>query len=82
MRSGNFSILNTTEYHKTENGCLLSDILEPVVDKKYFLSKEQTERIVFTSAECSTPKEKIPKDTESMTEMESPQASTLVGGAD
>lgn len=48
MRNGKFSTLNISEYHKTENVVLLSDILEVEVPQKYFLSKEQTERIIFT----------------------------------
>lgn len=47
MRSGKFSILKNTS-HKTVSGFSLLDILEDEVDQKYFLSKEQTERIVFT----------------------------------
>ena len=48
MQSGRFSTVNTSESHKTGNVVLLSDILEDEVPQKYFLSKEQTERIVFT----------------------------------
>ena len=47
MRSGRFSTQNISESRKTENVVLLSDILEEEVDQKYFLSKEQTERIIF-----------------------------------
>ena len=53
MRSGRFSTVNTSESHKTENAVLLSDILETEVHQKYFLSKEQTERIVFTESDKS-----------------------------
>lgn len=35
------------ECRKTEKGVLLSDILEDEVPQKYFLSKEQTGKIVF-----------------------------------
>lgn len=35
-----------TECHKTETECSLSDILEDSVDEKYFLSEEQTERLL------------------------------------
>ena len=45
--NGNYSTLNCTEYHKTESACILSDILEQEAPKKYFLSKEQMEKIVF-----------------------------------
>ena len=34
-------------FHRTGNGSILLDILEPEVPKKYFLSKEQMEKIVF-----------------------------------
>ena len=36
----------TSEFRKTENGCTLSDILEEHPDPKYFLSKEQTAKLV------------------------------------
>lgn len=48
---GRYSTLNITEYRKTGSVCLLSDILEVVVPQKYFLSKEQTERIVFSESD-------------------------------
>ena len=54
MRSGVFSTVNTSESHKTGNDVLLSDILEVEVPQKYFLSKEQTERIVFTESDTKT----------------------------
>lgn len=47
MRSGKLSTQNTTVYHKTESECSLLDILEDEVDEKYFLSREQAEKIVF-----------------------------------
>ena len=47
MQNGKFSTQNISESHKTENVVWLSDILEEEVDQKYFLSKEQTERIIF-----------------------------------
>lgn len=47
MRNGKCSTLRTSEFHKTEKGASLSDILEDEVPQKYFLSKEQTEKIVF-----------------------------------
>ena len=47
MRNGKCSTLKISECHKTEKGCSLSDILEEEVPQKYFLSKEQTEKIVF-----------------------------------
>ena len=51
MRSGRFSTLNTSASRRTENVVLLSDILEVEVPQKYFLSKEQTERIIFTESD-------------------------------
>ena len=53
MRNGAFSIPSTSESHKTGNAVLLSDILEAEVPQKYFLSKEQTEKIVFTESDKS-----------------------------
>ena len=46
MQNGKLSILPITS-HKTEKEFSLSDILEDEVESKYFLSKEQTEKIVF-----------------------------------
>ena len=50
MQNGKFSTVNTSEYHRTGNAVLLSDILEVEVPQKYFLSKEQTERIIFADS--------------------------------
>ena len=61
MRSGRFSTVNTSECHKTGNVVLLSDILEEEVPQKYFLSKEQTERIVFTESDTETDTEETHK---------------------
>ena len=47
MQNGKCSTPKISEYHKTEKGASLSDILEGEVPQKYFLSKEQTEKIVF-----------------------------------
>ena len=47
IQNGRCSIPKISEYHKTEKGASLSDILEGEVPQKYFLSKEQTEKIVF-----------------------------------
>lgn len=49
------------ESHKTENVVLLSDILEVEVPQKYFLSKEQTERIIFTESDTETDTEETHK---------------------
>lgn len=45
--NGNYSTLNVTEYLKTESECTLSDILEAEVPEKYFLSKEQMDKLLF-----------------------------------
>ena len=45
--NGNYLTLNCTEYLKTESECTLSDILDDVVPRKYFLSKEQMDKIVW-----------------------------------
>ena len=47
MQNGRCSTPKISECHKTEKGVSLSDILEGEVSQKYFLSKEQTEKIVF-----------------------------------
>ena len=47
MQNGKCSTPKILECHKTEKGASLSDILEGEVPQKYFLSKEQTEKIVF-----------------------------------
>lgn len=47
MQNGKCSTPKILEYHRTEKGVSLSDILEGEVLQKYFLSKEQTEKIVF-----------------------------------
>ena len=47
MQNGRCSTPRISECHKTEKGASLSDILEAEVPQKYFLSKEQTEKIVF-----------------------------------
>jgi hypothetical protein len=45
--NGRYSTQKISEYRRTESECTLLDILEPKVDEKYFLSKEQAEKIVF-----------------------------------
>ena len=47
MQNGKCSTPKILECHKTGKDVLLSDILEAEVPQKYFLSKEQTEKIVF-----------------------------------
>ena len=47
MQNGKCSTPKILESHKTGKGVSLSDILEGEVQQKYFLSKEQTEKIVF-----------------------------------
>lgn len=47
MRNGKLSTVKTMECRKTENDASLLDILEAEVQQKYFLSKEQTEKIIF-----------------------------------
>lgn len=44
--SGSCLTAKISEFHKTENVCSLSDILEENVDKKYFLSKEKANNII------------------------------------
>lgn len=47
MQNGKFSIPKTSEFHRTGNDVLLLDILEENVPHKYFLSREQMEKIIF-----------------------------------
>ena len=47
MQSGKFLTRRILEFRKTGSECTLSDILEAEVESKYFLSKEQTEKIVL-----------------------------------
>ena len=47
MQNGRCSTPKISEYRKTGKDVLLSDILEGEAPQKYFLSKEQTEKIVF-----------------------------------
>lgn len=49
IQSGNCLTQKISEYRRTESECTLSDILEAEAESKYFLSKEQTEKIVFQS---------------------------------
>ena len=46
MSNGRISTQNGS-FHRTGSASILLDILEPTVDKKYFLSKDQMEKIVF-----------------------------------
>ena len=46
MQNGKFSTAKTSEYHRTEKGVSLSDILEAEVDEKYFLSEKATMRLL------------------------------------
>lgn len=48
-RNGRYSIVKTSECHRTGKGCSLSDVLEQNVDEKYFLSAQQTARILASS---------------------------------
>lgn len=47
MQNGRCSTPKISECHRTGKDVLLSDILEVEAPQKYFLSKEQTEKIVF-----------------------------------
>lgn len=48
-QNGRFSTQKIGECRKIGSECILSDILEPKADGKYFLSAQQTEKIVFKS---------------------------------
>lgn len=47
ISNGLLSIASITEYPRTGSVCTLSDILEDAVPQKYFLSKDQMEKIVW-----------------------------------
>ena len=47
IRNGKFSIPKNLEYHRTEKGYSLSDVLEDTVDEKYYLSQAQVDKILF-----------------------------------
>ena len=47
MQNGKCSTPKISECHRTGKDALLLDIIEAEVPQKYFLSKEQTEKIVF-----------------------------------
>lgn len=63
IANGLLSTANITEYPRTGSECTLSDILEPKVSEKYFLSAEQMKKIVFqsTSSDTGTGTEEIHK---------------------
>ena len=46
IANGSCSTQKTLASPKTARGCSLSDILEVEVDEKYFLSPQQTEKIL------------------------------------
>ena len=47
IQNGNCLTQRISEFRKTESECILLDILEAEVENKYFLSKTQTDKIVF-----------------------------------
>lgn len=47
MSNGRCLTVRTSKYHKTENGPLLSDILEDTVPDSYFLSEEKTAQLIL-----------------------------------
>ena len=50
MQNGKCSTLRTSEFHKTEKGASLSDILEDNVDERFFLSAEKVSRLVINQS--------------------------------
>ena len=48
MSNGRFSTQRIGQFPKTVNGSILSDILETVVDRQFFLSRQQMEKIVLS----------------------------------
>lgn len=49
LSNGTLSTVKTSAFPKTGSACSLSDILETSVDEKYFLSGQQTARILANS---------------------------------
>lgn len=49
LSNGTLSTVKTSAFPKTGSACSLSDILETSVDEKYFLSDQQTARILANS---------------------------------
>lgn len=49
LLNGRYSTVKISECHRTGKGCSLSDILEQDVEEKFFLSAQQTERILANS---------------------------------
>lgn len=45
--NGNCLTAKTSEFPKTERECILSDILEEVVDEKYYLSEKQASKLML-----------------------------------
>lgn len=72
ISSGRCLTRSITAFRRTGKEYTLSDILESVVDEKYFLSSEQMQKIVFTSTSS---------DTETATE-ETHECSVVVGGVE
>lgn len=72
ISSGRCLTRSITAFRRTGKEYTLSDILESVVNEKYFLSSEQMQKIVFTSTSS---------DTETATE-ETHKCSAVVGGVE
>ena len=51
MRNGRCSTLKISECPRTGSEYSLSDILEADVPQKYFLSRDQVEKIIFTRSD-------------------------------
>ncbi len=57
MSHGNVLTARITVSRNPERGCILSDILEPVVPEKYYLSQKQMEKILYKPSPA--PKETV-----------------------
>lgn len=80
MQNGLISTQNITEYPKTARGCILSDILEDEVPQKYFLSREQTEKIVWKESPSSGQEKDTTETCRHTLQAESVKPLTLAGG--
>lgn len=49
VSNGVCTIPKTTEYRKTENACILLDILEKNVPESYYLTQEKTQQLLNKS---------------------------------
>lgn len=59
MSNGLCLTANVLESRNQDEGCSLSDILIPDAPEKYFLSSEQTEKLLYKSSEAHRAQESM-----------------------